>query len=129
MPEQVLMKRAIAADEAFMGDIHESHWLATLRGRDDVFFCRLLLGGQRCRFAEATQALAELERGTMPNDRVPEVARRAFQRVVPCSFLQWCWMTRLAVCTSTSPLIKNVLACRSNTPSTFSSLAFSIVLS
>ena len=36
----MLTKRVLATDEAFVGAMHESHQLAILRGRDDVFFCR-----------------------------------------------------------------------------------------
>ena len=45
----------IATDEALVDAIHESHQLATLRGRDDVFLLPPLRDGQFWRTTEAAQ--------------------------------------------------------------------------
>ena len=79
-------------------DIHDSDQLATLRGRDDVFFCRLCVevnaGGSLRPLKlwsdgsgeSRRKARRKLDRGTMSNDRVRADAGRAIQRVVPHCF-------------------------------------------
>ena len=59
-----------------MAALHDSHQLASLHGRNSVFFCRL------CGEVNAGGSLWPLwhkfERGTLPNHRVLADAKRAF---------------------------------------------------